>query len=112
MRWRVRLSMMPTPRPDPILGIVNALERDAGGVASVGCPDLGLRGWLVEEVESLVPASGRPVRVSSVDDAVAAPDRVALLIPPAGRDRELILELDGSRDRLRDRSQPVVLFLL
>ncbi len=85
-----------------------------GGIAVVWCPDFGLRDWLVGEVESLVSTASRPVRVSTVDEALAIPDRMALLIPY--NEEEVVLDLDGSRDRLRNeehpRTQPIVLFLL
>jgi hypothetical protein len=104
--------MMPTPPRDPVLAIVNALQRDVGGIVIIWCADLGLREWLVDEVESLVPRSGGPFRTRLVEDAIASPDEVALLVPDAGRDPDVVAELDGSRDRLRDRTQPVIVFLL
>ena len=93
---------------------MNALERDRGGVAIIWCPDPGLQDWLVAEVESLAVVNADPFRTSSVDEAIAAPDRMALLVPSS--EREAVLDLDGSRDMLRDpqrpRTQPIVLFLL
>lgn len=96
-----------------IQSLLNAVDRDTGGVAVVLCPDFGLRDWLVEQVESLVPEGGRALRVTDVESALAEPTRLVLLIP---RDeREAVLELDASRDRILQeprRSQPIVLFLL
>jgi hypothetical protein len=98
---------------DPVQTLANAITRDAGGIAIVWCPDLDLREWLVGEVESLVP-EGTTVRVSDVEAAIAEPTRLALLVPE--NEREAVLDLDGSRDRLRStdtpRSAPIVLFLL
>ncbi len=93
--------------------LLSAIERDIGGIAIIWCPDLGLRDWLITQVESLAPSAARPFRTDSVEEAIAAPDRMALLVP---RDeKETVLELDGSRDRLRGvdtpRTQPVVVFL-
>jgi hypothetical protein len=99
---------------DPMQAVVGALERDTGGIAIIWCPDLGLRDWLVGEVESVAAADSNPFRTTSVEEAIATPDRLALLIPV--NERDVVLELDGSRDRLHNdehpRSQPVVLFLL
>ncbi len=97
---------------EPAQAIVNALERDVGGIAIIWCPDLGLRDWLVGEVASLT--SAEPVCVSDVEAAIAEPDRCVLLVPR--NEREVVLDLDGSRDRLRSeerpRTAPIVLFLL
>lgn len=99
---------------EPIQTLLGAIERDEGGIAVVWCPDMGLRKWLVGEVESLVPTAAQPFRTSSVEEALASPDRMALLIPDD--EEATVLDLDGSRDRLRDedrpRTQPIVLFLL
>lgn len=96
----------------PTDAIVNALERDTGGVVIVWCPDLGLREWLVGEVESVAEVGARPLRVDTFDVALAAPHRLALFLP---RDeREAVQDLDASRERLLEtaRTQPIVLFLL
>ncbi|WAS95052.1 hypothetical protein [Nannocystis punicea] len=96
-----------------IQSLLNAIDRDPGGVAVVLCPDFGLRDWLVEEVESLVSDGLNVVRVTDVEAALAEPTRLVLLIP--GDEREVVLELDASRDRLLQepvRTQPIVLFLL
>ena len=99
---------------DSSLSLVGALERDRDGVAIVWCPDLNLREELVEEVESLVPTSAAAFRTTSVEEAIAAPTRMALVVPQ--NESEVVLDLDGSRDRLLDethpRTQPVVLFLV
>jgi hypothetical protein len=97
---------------DAIGTLANALQRDKGGLAIVWCPDLGLRQWLVGEVESLAPTGARPIQVSGVEEAIGAPDRMVLLVP--GDEREVVLDLDASRDRLLEpeRTHPVVLFLL
>ena len=84
------------------------------GVAVVWCPDLGLRNWLATEVESFAQEAARPFRTASVEEAIAAPDRMVLLIPTD--EEQSVLDLDGNLDRLRGtgtpRSQPVVLFLV
>lgn len=98
---------------DPVQAMINAIERDRGGVAIVWYPDLGLRDWLVGEVESVAPAGSNPVRKESVEGALAAPASLVLLVPTGERD--VVLDLDASRDRLLEppgRSQPIVLFLL
>jgi hypothetical protein len=97
---------------DPIGTLARALQRDEGGLAIVWCPDLGLRDWLVGEVESLASTGAQPIRVSAVKDAIGAPDRMVLLVPLD--EREVVLDLDASRDRLLEpgRTHPVVLFLL
>ncbi len=96
----------------PTQAILSAIERDRGGIAIVWSPDLGLRDWLVDETRGLAGAGAAPVVVTSVADALAVPDRLALLVPPD--ERELLDDLDGSRDLFLDpvRSQPVVVFLL
>jgi hypothetical protein len=96
-----------------IESLLNAVGREAGGVAVVLCPDFGLREWLVEQVEGLVPDEARSLRVADVEAALAEPNRLALLIP--NDEREAVLDLDASRDRLLNepgRTQPIVLFLL
>jgi hypothetical protein len=99
---------------DPIQSLLGAIERDEGGIAIVWCPDLGLRDWLAGEVESLAGEGSQPFRTSSVEEALAAPRQMALLIP--NDERAVVLDLDGSRDRLRNdeqpRTQPIVMFLL
>jgi len=98
----------------PMQALLGAIERDTGGIAVVWCPDFGLREWLVGEVESLVPTAAQSIRVSTVEEALAIPNRMALLIPDS--EEEVVLDLDGSRDCLRHeehpRTQPIVLFLL
>jgi len=96
-----------------IESLLNAIGREAGGVAIILCPDYGLRDWLVEQVESLVAIETPALRVYDVEAALAEPSRLVLLIP--NNEREVVLDLDASRDRiLQDpaRSQPIVLFLL
>lgn len=92
----------------------SALQRDDGGIAVVWCPDLGLRDWLVSEVDSLAPTGARPLRTDSVAEAIAAEDRMALLVPID--ETEAVLDLDGSRDKViaesRMRKYPLVLFLV
>ncbi len=96
----------------PMDAIVNALDRDKGGVVIVWCPDLGLREWLVGEVKSVAERDAQPFQPDTVDAALAEPCRMALLVP---RDeREAMQDLDASRERLLEpeRTQPIVLFLL
>lgn len=80
-----------------IESLVKALDSEVGGVVVVRCPDLGLREWLVEQVESLVPYSARAFRVTDVEAALREPDRLVLLIPP--NERDAVLDLDASQDR-------------
>lgn len=97
---------------DPVQTMINAIERDKGGIAIVWCPDLGLREWLVGEVESLAAPDANPVRKDDVEAALEEPSRLVLLVP--NNEREVVLDLDASRDRLLEapvRSQPIVLFL-
>jgi len=96
-----------------IQSLLNAVDRDPGGVAIILCPDFGLREWLVEQVESLVPDGANAVRVTDVEAALAEPTRLVLLIPKD--EREAVLDLDASRDRVLQepgRTEPIVLFLL
>lgn len=97
---------------DPVQAMINAIERDKGGVAVIWCPDLGLRDWLVGEVESVAAADAHPVRKEDVEAALAEPSRLVLLVPQ--NEYEVVLELDASRDRVLEaqRSQPIVLFLI
>jgi hypothetical protein len=97
---------------NPTQAIISAIERDQGGVAVVWCPDLGLREWLVDEVAALADPDADPLRTASVDQAIAAPHRMVLLVPID--EQAIVDELDGRRDQLLvpSRTQPVVLFLL
>lgn len=94
------------------MALAGAIARDEGGLAIVTCPDLDLRNWLVQEVESTVPTAASAFRTASVRDALGAPDRMALLIP--GDEAEVVRDLDGCRDQALEppRTQPIVLFLL
>ncbi len=96
-----------------VQSLLNAIDRESGGVAVIRCPDLGLREWLVEQVESLVAETARALRAEDVEAALREPDQMVLLIPR--NEREAVLDLDASRDRILEspaRSQPIVLFLL
>ena len=98
---------------DATQSILNAIDRDPGGVAVVWCPDYGLREWLVGQVESLAPEGVETLRVTDVEHALAEPARLVLLIPE--NERTVVLDLDASRDRIVGdpaRTQPIVLFLL
>lgn len=99
---------------DPIQALMNAIERDLGSVAVVWCSDLGMRDWLVGEVDSLAPTGSSPILVHDVEAAISRPAQLALLVPD--NERQTVLDLDASRDRLRGeeapRAQPIVLFLL
>ena len=101
---------------DPSQAILSALERDDGGIAIIWCPaDVGLRDWLVDEVQSLAPRDARPLRVATVEDALARPDEMVLLVPEIDAEEDAVLDLNGSRDRIfneaRPRTQQIVLFL-
>lgn len=98
--------------PATIQTILNAIERDIGGVAVVWCPDFELREWLVGEVSSVADPDSHPVRATNVEEALVDPSRLVLLVP--NDERQAVLDLDGSRDRIIDaeRTQPIALFLL
>lgn len=98
---------------DPIEALLSAMSRDRGGIAIVWSPmDLGIRDWLVSQVESLAPERA-PLVVNTVEAALAEPKRLALLVP--SNEREAVEDLDASRDRIRSeespRTQPILLFL-
>jgi hypothetical protein len=97
---------------NPTQALISAIERDLGGVAVVWCPDLGLRDWLIKEVEGLAQPDARPIRTASVVEAIQTPDRMVLLVPQD--ERAVVEDLDGCRDQLiaPQRTQPVILFLL
>jgi hypothetical protein len=92
--------------------LVGAMERDLGGLAIVFCRDLWMRERLVEDIESLAATAARSFRTSDVRAAIAAHDRLVLLIPE--NEREVVLDLDGAREETLEppRSQPIVLFLV
>lgn len=93
--------------------LISVITRDLGGVAVVWCPDLGLRDWLVDEVAGLAMPGAAPLLTASVGEAIAAPQRMALLVPTD--ERTVVEELEGRLDQLLTdpiRTQPVVLFLL
>lgn len=97
---------------NPTQALLSAIERDLGGIAVVWCPDLGLRDWLIQEVEGLTPPDAHPVRTASVAEVIETPHRMILLVPQD--ERAVVEELDGCRDQLLapPRTQPVILFLL
>jgi hypothetical protein len=98
---------------NPTQALISAIERDLGGVAVVWCPDLGLRDWLIKEVEGLAEPGAQPIRTTSVAEAIQTPHRMVLLVPQD--ERAVVDELEGCRDQLLadpPRTQPVVLFLL
>ncbi|WP_152622342.1 hypothetical protein [Archangium violaceum] len=98
--------------PDPVASIANAIQRDGGdGIVVVYYPDLGVRDWLVSEVESIA-AVETSVRTDSVKDARTHMDSLVLLLP--ANERAAVEELDGARDQFLEpkRAYPVVLFLL
>ena len=98
---------------NPTQALISAIERDVGGVAVVWCPDLGLREWLITEVEGLASADSHPLRTASIAEAIQTPHRMVLLVPQD--ERAVVEDLEGCRDQLLadpQRTQPVVLFLL
>ncbi|MBI5368739.1 MAG: hypothetical protein HZA54_17015 [Planctomycetes bacterium] len=98
---------------DPSLNVVIALGEYQGGVAVAYYADPIRRDWLLGEIESHAPSADQPaLRTSSVDEAIAYPDRLVFVVP---RDEAATVEeLDALRDRLLmpPRRLPVVLFLL
>jgi len=101
---------------NPSQAIMSALSRDSGGIAIIWSPeDLGVRDWLASEVESLAPPATSTRRCTSVEEVIAHPDELMLLLPKIGTEADVVLDLNGSRDRVINgepqRTQPVVLFL-
>ena len=98
---------------DPIEALLGAIQRDAGGIALVWSPqDVGVRDWLVSQVLGLTQDRA-PAVVETVDQALAFPDRLAVIVPR--NEAEAVADLDASRERIRSveapRTQPIVLFL-
>jgi hypothetical protein len=97
---------------NPVASIANAIQRDGGdGIVIIYYPDLGVRDWLVNEVESIADAKSF-VRTGSVAEALRHPEALVLLLP--GNEGAAVEELDGVRDQFLEprRAYPVVLFLL
>jgi len=101
---------------NPTQALICALERDPGGVVIVWYSEPYLREWLIAEVDGLaLPEEIRPLRVASVDEALQAFDRMALLaLPGESEERSAVEQLEGCLDALllAPRTFPVVLFLL
>ncbi len=95
---------------NPTQALISAIERDLGGVAVVWCPDLELRDWLIKEVGGLAQPDARPIRTASAVEAIQTPHQMVLLVPQD--ERPVVEALDGCRDQLLARTQPVILFLL
>jgi hypothetical protein len=98
---------------DPLDALASAIERDPAGIAIIWSPqDIGIRDWLVSEVERLA-ADQAPAVVETVEAALALPDHLVILVPR--NEREAVLDLDASRERIfsedTPRSRPVVLVL-
>lgn len=92
--------------PDLVRAIPGALDRDEGGTAFTGrTVDIGLHDGLVDEVDSQVNFAARPFRTSSVGDALAQPDPLALLVPDIAGEGDAVLDLDGSRECIFDEEQ-------
>ena len=101
---------------DPNQAIISAISRDDGGIAIIWCPlDAGVRDWLIAEVQSFCAPNTNPVQVATVDEAMNEPNRLVLLVPELSDERDVVLDLNGSRDRILNednpRTQPIVLFL-
>jgi hypothetical protein len=97
---------------NPVASIANAIDRDGGdGIVVVYYPDLGVRDWLVDEVESIAGAD-TSMRTGDVREARARPDALVLLLPT--NERAAVEDLDGMRDQFLEpkRRHPIVLFLL
>lgn len=88
------------------------MQRDPSGIVVVYYPDRGLLDWITAQVTSIAGEEARPLHARSVDEAIIAKDRLALLLPE--NERETILELDALRDQIltAGRRYPLVLFLL
>jgi hypothetical protein len=95
---------------DPVSAILKAVARETSGIVVVWVPDLDLRGWVVDLVRGLTLELD-PVQKTDVEGVLAEPSRLVLLVPQD--ERETVLDLEGSLDRLLEpsRTRPVVLFL-
>jgi hypothetical protein len=94
------------------MGLAAAVGRDPGGISVVLCADRGRIARWCTEVRGLVD-EGIPIDVTTAEEALANPHRLALLVP---RDeQEAVQTLDARRDETRrlghERTQPIVLFL-
>ncbi|MBI4817461.1 MAG: hypothetical protein HY791_14465 [Deltaproteobacteria bacterium] len=94
---------------NPTQAILSALRRDQGGLVLFWYPDDQARLELIGQVEALTGES--ITETESVEEALAARDRLVFL--RSNREQELVLELDGNRDRFLEpkRARPVVLLL-
>ena len=70
----------------------------------------GSRERLIEDVEMLAPEDAPVRRSSSIQEAFSAEPALLLLTPE--NEREAVELLEGGRELLRNRSFPLVLFLL
>jgi len=97
---------------DPIRSLASALLRDRSGIVVVYYPDAGVLDWIIAQVSSVAGADANPLRTSSIDDAVAATDRLVIVSAPD--EVEAVLDLNARRDQvlLAERSFPLVLLLL
>jgi hypothetical protein len=100
-------------RRTPEETLQHTIQNGSGDVAVVWASDFGLRDWLVNAVERLASPSLTKVRVSDVASALQTAASLVLLIPTD--EREVVLDLDASRDALLDAEGPsrtLVLFLV
>lgn len=98
---------------DSFQTMFTAVERDSGGVAVLWAHDLDEREDRVEEVLSFLLREANPVRTANVEDALAQPSRLALLVPDC--EQTVVRDLDASCGRTLaalGRTQPIVVFLI
>jgi hypothetical protein len=112
--WMRLLRAGPSLERSSTQSIMGAIERDVGGIAVIWCADLGSRDWLVDDIEAMVPSKVRAMRASTVEQALAEPDRLVFLVPQD--EATTISEMEGRRDQIvvgpPARTQPIVLFLI
>ncbi len=95
---------------DSASAIWTSLHSGATPVVIVFYGDFGLRRETIAEVLSVAPPAWPAFETRSVDEALARPESLVLLVPDD--ERAAVEELDGLRDAFRERRLPVVLFLL
>lgn len=91
-------------------GVLWRILRENNPIAAVYYPELVTRTALIESLKLLAPP-GLPVKeATEIDAAFADPDKIVVLLPDD--EAEAVAVLDRRREELRDRTAPVVLFLL
>lgn len=91
-------------------GTLWALLHQKSPVGLVLYSSIGTLNDTIETVQLVAPSSWQPTRTTDVEDAFRKQDEPLLLTP----DDEVaaIMTLDGRREALVDRTEPVILFIL